>query len=180
MLLLLAASARLYDALLGLYPRAFRRRYGAEMRRDFRELSREGLEEGGVTELARVLAEALPDLALTALEERSTVLAKNSRSLSVDPRMVVGVMVAAVLVAMGVTATSLWQTPTYEASALVMVGERYPAQGMGNGKIHPIPPLALPPERVEEMSRAAAGAIDTRPVAEETIRRLELETSPNS
>jgi hypothetical protein len=44
---LLAVLARLYGALLVLYPKAFRRRYSAEMRRDFRELMREGLEEGG-------------------------------------------------------------------------------------------------------------------------------------
>jgi hypothetical protein len=37
--LLLAASARLYGALLFLYPKAFRRHYAREMRRDFRELS---------------------------------------------------------------------------------------------------------------------------------------------
>jgi hypothetical protein len=54
LLLLLAASERLYGALLGLYPEAFRRRYGAEMRRDFAELSREGLGEGGGSELARL------------------------------------------------------------------------------------------------------------------------------
>jgi len=47
MLLLLAASAWLYGALLMLYPEAFRRRYSEEMRRDFSELLREGLEEGG-------------------------------------------------------------------------------------------------------------------------------------
>ncbi len=44
--LLLAASERLYGALLALYPKAFRRRYASEMRRDFRELLREGLQEG--------------------------------------------------------------------------------------------------------------------------------------
>jgi hypothetical protein len=43
-LLLLAASAWLYGALLVLYPEAFRRRYEAEMLRDFRELMREGLQ----------------------------------------------------------------------------------------------------------------------------------------
>jgi hypothetical protein len=48
LLLLLAACARLYGALLVLYPKAFRRRYEAEMRRDFRELSREGLQEGAL------------------------------------------------------------------------------------------------------------------------------------
>ena len=45
---LLAILARLYGALLVLYPEAFRRRYSEEMRRDFRELMREGLEEGAL------------------------------------------------------------------------------------------------------------------------------------
>jgi hypothetical protein len=76
-ILLLAASERLYGALLALYPRAFQRRYASEMRRDFRELSREGLEEGGGTELAGIWAAAFSDLALTALEERGTTLARN-------------------------------------------------------------------------------------------------------
>jgi hypothetical protein len=44
---LLAASERLYGALLVVYPKAFRRRYGSEMLRDFGDLSREGLEKGG-------------------------------------------------------------------------------------------------------------------------------------
>jgi hypothetical protein len=46
--LLIAASVQLYGALLVLYPKAFRRRYSEEMRRDFRELLREGLEEGAL------------------------------------------------------------------------------------------------------------------------------------
>jgi hypothetical protein len=52
---LLAVLARLYGALLVLYPEAFRRRkYSEEMRRDFSELMLEGLEEGGAKELVRV------------------------------------------------------------------------------------------------------------------------------
>jgi hypothetical protein len=84
--LLLGASARLYGSLLALYPKAFRRRYGAEMRRDFRELSREGLEEGGGIGLARIWAAAFSDLALTALKERSTMLARNAY-LPVEPEI---------------------------------------------------------------------------------------------
>jgi hypothetical protein len=77
-LLLLAASAWLYGALLVLYPEAFRRRYSEEMRRDFRELMREGLEDGGAKELVRVLAQAYSDLVLTALKERSTKFLRNA------------------------------------------------------------------------------------------------------
>jgi hypothetical protein len=90
--MLLAASERLYGALLALYPKAFRSRYAAEMRRDFADLSREGLEEGGGVELARVWAATLPDLALTALKERSTMLNRNAY------RFAVGVALAAAFI----------------------------------------------------------------------------------
>ena len=76
-ILLLAAAERLYGALLMLYPGAFRRRYAGEMRRDFHELSREGLTHGGAAELARVWGVAFSDLALTALKERGTMFARN-------------------------------------------------------------------------------------------------------
>jgi hypothetical protein len=84
--LLLAASERLYGELLALYPKAFRSRYASEMRRDFGDLSREGLEEGGGRELARVWAATLSDLVVTALKERSTTLARNAY-LPVEPRI---------------------------------------------------------------------------------------------
>ena len=143
---LLAILARLYGALLVLYPVAFRRRYAEEMRRDFRELMREGLEEGGAKELVRVWAQAHTDLVLTALKERSTLLAARSAySLAVDPRIaVMAMVVAVVLVAVGVVGASLLQTPTYEASALVLVDQRSSAQGPRNGKIQPIPNAPRP------------------------------------
>ena len=129
LMLLLAACGRLYSALLMLYPETFRRRYSEEMRRDFSELLREGLEEGGAKELVRVLAQAHSDLVLTALKERSTLLARRYASyLSVDPRIAVRAaaraMVAVVLVAVGVTGAGLWQTPTYEAFAQVWVDQK--------------------------------------------------------
>jgi hypothetical protein len=111
--LLLAASARLYSGLLLLYPKAFRRRYAGEMRRDFKELSREGLEEGGGVELARVWSLALSDLALTALKERGTVLTRNAY-LPVEPGIAARVMAAIVFVAMTVSIASLAKTPEYE------------------------------------------------------------------
>jgi hypothetical protein len=61
-----------------LYPRAFRLRYAEEMTRDFHELLREGLQEGDAKELVRVLAQAISDLALTALKERSTKFLRNA------------------------------------------------------------------------------------------------------
>jgi ABC-type transport system involved in cytochrome bd biosynthesis fused ATPase/permease subunit len=52
-LLLLVACGLLCGALLVLYSNAFRRRYSEEMRRDFRELMLEGLQEGGTAAQAK-------------------------------------------------------------------------------------------------------------------------------
>ena len=78
---------------------------------------------------------------------------------------------AVVLGAVVVTVASLSQTPTYEASALLLVGERSPAQETGNGKIQLIP-NAPAPGGLQDLTLTMAKAIDTTPVAEETIRRL--------
>ena len=80
--------------------------------------------------------------------------------------------VAALLVALAGTVASLRQTPTYEASAHMLV-----AQQQGDRQIQPIP-NAPTPERLKEISQAVAGAIDTRTVAEEAIQRLELQEAP--
>ncbi len=154
---LLAVLARLYGALLVLYPEAFRRRYSEEMRRDFSELMREGL-EGGAKELMRVWVQAFSDLVLTALKERSTLLAARSAySLSVDPRIAVRAMVVAVvLVAVAVTLASSTRTPTYESSAQVLVDQK-------------------PGDR---LIPTMTHAIDSRPVAEEAIYLLGLRMEP--
>jgi capsular polysaccharide biosynthesis protein len=166
---------RLYGALLALYPEAFRRRYEAEMRRDFRELMLEGLQEGGAKELVRLWAQAHSDLVLTALKERGTTAARRYAPYSaVDPRIArraaARAMGAVVLVALGVTSVSLQQAPIYEASAQVWV-----AQGQWDGQPRPIPKRFITPQHVAQME----GATHSRPVAEEAIRRLELDTSPD-
>jgi capsular polysaccharide biosynthesis protein len=164
---------RLYGALLVLYPKAFRRRYSEEMRRDFRELLREGLEEGGATELVRVWAQVLSDLVLTVLKERSTTLARRYAAyLSVDPRIARraaarAMVVAVVLVAVAVSWASYLQTPTYEASAQVLVGWQQEGQWQTLEYREPPPTLTM------------IHTIDSRPVAEEAIRRWELEMTPD-
>jgi capsular polysaccharide biosynthesis protein len=67
-------------------------------------------------------------------------------------------MVAVVIVAMAVTSASLMQTPTYEASAQVLV-----AQKQGD-----------PGQLQETIILETMHAIDSRPVAEEAIQRLGL------
>jgi capsular polysaccharide biosynthesis protein len=78
-------------------------------------------------------------------------------------------LVAVVLVAMAVTVVSLWQTPTYEASAQVWV---CPAQGTGKIQLIPNAPT---PETLRALTQEMAHAIDSRPVAEEAIQRLGLQ-----
>ena len=78
------------------------------------------------------------------------------------------------LVAVGVTVASLWQEPTYEASALVMVGPKE----LSDGKI-PLIPLAPAPETVQQLTHTMVVAIESRPVAEEVIQRLGLDMSPD-
>ncbi|MEJ7843999.1 MAG: Wzz/FepE/Etk N-terminal domain-containing protein [Rubrobacter sp.] len=168
--LVLAASELIYDALLALYPKAFRRRYAAEMRRDFADLSREGLEEGGGTELARVWAATLPDLVLTAFEERGTVLSRNAY-LPVEPRTAARVMVAVVLVAVTVAMASLIKTPQYEASAKILVGQD---RGLREGSA-----LEVQVEGLQHLTLTLAEVTQSRPIAEETIERLGLSTTPD-
>jgi capsular polysaccharide biosynthesis protein len=82
-------------------------------------------------------------------------------------------VITVVLAALGVTLSGLQQTPTYEASAQVWVDAVSPA----NGKIQPIP-LAPTPETLQTIILEMTHAIDSRPVAEETIQRLGLQMKP--
>jgi capsular polysaccharide biosynthesis protein len=66
-------------------------------------------------------------------------------------------------------AFSLLQTPTYEASATVLVGQQ---QGQGDS-----------PARVDELQALIPSAVEiitTRPVAEEATSRLDLATDPGA
>ncbi len=71
---LLAASVRLYRALLHAYPPDFRRQYGAEMALLFGDSSRDALAESGVSGLGGVWLHALGDLAATAPQEQLAAL----------------------------------------------------------------------------------------------------------
>ena len=81
---------------------------------------------------------------------------------------------AVVLVAVGVIAVSATRPPTYEASALLMVGQKE----LSDGKI-PLIPLAPSPETLQQLTHTMVVAIESRPVAEEAIQRLGLELSPD-
>jgi capsular polysaccharide biosynthesis protein len=167
--LLLTASELIYGALLALYPRAFRERYAEEMRRNFANLSREGLEEGGGTKLVRVWGGAFSDLALTALQERGTAMSR-SAFLPVEPSVTARALVAVVLVAVTVAATSLVKTPQYEASSKVLIDKQ--------GSESHAPEMGV--LQRQQLTLTLAEATRSRLIAEETIERLELSTTPDA
>jgi capsular polysaccharide biosynthesis protein len=74
-----------------------------------------------------------------------------------------------VLVAVAVTFASLTRTPTYEASAQVRVDQQ-----QEDKQINPLPT----PGQRQDLILTMTYAIDSRPVAEEAIQRLELEMTP--
>jgi capsular polysaccharide biosynthesis protein len=84
--------------------------------------------------------------------------------------------VAAVLVAWGVTWAGLMQTPSYEASGTLLVGQKQKgpwANFGGSGEeIQTLEYRELP-------TQTLIHAIDSRPVAQEVIRRLKLDTPPD-
>jgi capsular polysaccharide biosynthesis protein len=93
--------------------------------------------------------------------------------------LLVGAITASLLIAAVVYTVSATRTPTYEASAVLLVDqEGSPAREVGNGKIQLIP-LALPPEELQALTQTMIIAINTRPVAEEAIQRLGLDMSPD-
>ena len=77
-------------------------------------------------------------------------------------------LVAVVLAAYAVTSASLMQTPTYEASAQMLVGFQ-----QRHGQLETIPIVSL-----QQLAQTTEVAARSRPVAEEAIQRLELEMTP--
>jgi capsular polysaccharide biosynthesis protein len=112
--------------------------------------------------------QALAAFSRVSEDERAFTLGDLARAAL--KRLWVVLLVVAVAVGVAVGA-SLWQTPTYEASALLMVGQE---QGAGQDTN-----LQGSVEGLQALTTAMIIAIDTRPVAEEAIRRLGLGMSPD-
>ncbi len=72
-------------------------------------------------------------------------------------------VVTVVLVALGVTWTGLFQSPTYESSVLILVGEKT------TGDTNAAPDVA----DLQELTLSVANAVPTTPVAEAVVERLE-------
>jgi capsular polysaccharide biosynthesis protein len=83
--------------------------------------------------------------------------------------------VAVVLGAVCVTSASLMQTPTYEASALLLVGGQQEDQWINSGGSGEEMQTL---EWVELPTQTMAHAIESRPVAEKAIQRLGLQMNP--
>jgi capsular exopolysaccharide synthesis family protein len=80
------------------------------------------------------------------------------------------VLLAIVLIEALAVGSSLWETPRYEASILILVGQR--------SDVNPtIAPSVLD---LQQLSLTMAQAINTRPVAEAATRRLNLSTTPET
>ncbi len=67
-------AGRVYEALLGLYPRAFRDTFGSEMVWVFREASRDALAQRGWRAVVRLWVHVVVDLVYTAFHERRLAL----------------------------------------------------------------------------------------------------------
>ena len=82
-----SGSERAYRALMRAYPQEVRRRYEEEMVRYFGDLCREEWRSRGSMGVALLWARTLPELLLTALEERGALFRRNAY-LPVEPRTV--------------------------------------------------------------------------------------------
>ncbi len=76
----IAGSARIYRALLILYPADYRREYGALMVQVFRDVCRDRLRRQGIAGIVLWWCKTLLDLTLTAMEQRRKVKHTMSRS----------------------------------------------------------------------------------------------------
>jgi capsular polysaccharide biosynthesis protein len=86
-------------------------------------------------------------------------------------RLWIVVLVAIVLAGIAV-GVSLLQTPTYAASIKIMVGQQVSGDGTYSN-------LSSDVAGLQQITETMALAVVTRPVAEEVIRRLDLQESPD-
>jgi uncharacterized protein involved in exopolysaccharide biosynthesis len=91
---------------------------------------------------------------------------------SLTNAIMVSLLVAAVVVAHG-----LYQTPRYEATAVMSVGIAEPRQhsgGPSSGQIHPLPNPGASGPGLQAIAQTTARAVPTAPVARAVVERLNL------
>lgn len=115
-------SERAYRLLLRAYPRELRGRYGDEMARCFRDLCREGLEDGGGLGLAALWARTLPELLCTALKERRTTLARDAYRAAARPVLAAAFVLMLPLLGMLVTDQVAWGLADFALAGVLLVG----------------------------------------------------------
>jgi capsular polysaccharide biosynthesis protein len=84
----------------------------------------------------------------------------------------VGAITASLLAAVVVTLAGLFfQTPVYEASAKLLVGQ----MELSDGRVYSIPNAPMPDR---QLAHTVVVAIESRPVAEEVIQKQNLQMGP--
>jgi capsular polysaccharide biosynthesis protein len=107
------------------------------------------------------------------------VYGKGESVVNAGAAMVRKAALASLLVAVAVGVASLLQTPKYEASAQLLLdqklGEQQTYVTRSGEEIQPLPPSV---DGLQQLTLRMIHAIDTRPVAQDAIRRLGLKMSP--
>lgn len=100
-------SVQVYGSLLKLYPRRHREEYGPWMTQVFRDVCLQAYRQDGSWGVFNVWLGTIPDIGESAGQEhydelRRSIMNWQSQKATIDPRYVMAVLVASVLVALGV------------------------------------------------------------------------------
>ncbi len=100
-------SERIYRGLLRFYPKSHRQEFGAWMTQVFRDLCRQAYHTEGYRGLMKVWLRTFPDLAWSAIQEheyemRRWMVDSSKSHDGVNPRWVIGLLVSASIIALGV------------------------------------------------------------------------------
>jgi len=99
-------AEKIYRNLLRLYPKNYRQEFGTWMVQVFRDVCRDAYRLNGRHGITRVWLKTLPDLTVSVLQEyedevRRWFVNKSNSNSGADPRSTMGLLVGAVLIALG-------------------------------------------------------------------------------
>jgi len=121
-------SENLYRRILRLYPQSHRQEFGPWMVQVFRDVCRQAYSSDGPGGLTKVWIKTLPDLASSVVSEHEYELRRwlmnmdKNKTGEVSPRWVMGLLISASIVALGMIASIvLREASGLEAAALVVV-----------------------------------------------------------